>query len=148
MNRIYPLIAVFLGLCLSCDQQKRFSQRMEGSWEIIQEEIILIKRDGNTELLSDKENVGSLLLSDPGFGDTFLDYTLRIEGTTYPWNQLPFKTDEERKRVFFYNFFCADLFGCDFVGTILEDKVNRQRWQFIRPSGDDHRRITWTLERD
>jgi len=148
---IIPLLLIFLVSC--SDKQERFANRMEGTWIIEREVIEQIYADGTVIEEADNENIGTLLLEDQeGVGNVFLDYTLQINGATYPWNRLPFKTGEERKRVFFYNFFCPEVFGCDLVCTIIEDERNRQVWQFVRPRGSGatfhHRKVTWTLTRE
>lgn len=127
---------------------------MEGTWDIVEESIILINPDGTTETLSEKTDVGVLTLTEPVFDDgVFLDYTLTLNDGSFSWSLQPFKADEEAKRVFFYYFYCNDLFGCDMIATIESDKRNTQQWSFYRKtgatsgSGTAHRKTTWVLER-
>ena len=141
------LLSILLWGCTN--KQERFADRMVGTWNIDREVIEQIFPDRSVVEEADNENIGTLLLEEQaGIGEVFLDYTLRIDGVNYPWNQLPFKTDEERKRVFFYNFFCPEIFGCDLVCTIVKDERNRQVWHFIRPQSGQHRKVTWTLSRE
>jgi hypothetical protein len=142
------LLALSLSLTSCLDRtQVKFVNRMEGNWELTQEEQIWIKPDGTTELLSEGTNLGTLTLTNPTDSDLFLYYDLQIPGV-FSRARDGFKTGEEGKRVFFYYFYCDELFGCDLVCTIKENTENRQVWQFVRPySSGGHRRITWTFER-
>ncbi|MCB0637954.1 MAG: hypothetical protein KDC54_15100 [Lewinella sp.] len=140
-------------LLVGCrDKQIRFSHRMEGTWEITREVITLIKPDGSTETTVDRENAGVLELNDDNDDKFFLNYNLTVDGSNYSWVNLPFQCDEERKRVLFYYFYCDDIFGCDMIATIEEDKPRRQQWSFFRQSGSEpggtvHRKVTWVLEK-
>ena len=133
------------------DDQVRFKNRMEGVWKI-DEVIVLINQDGSTSPVSETDGVGTLILTRPEFDDgVFLDYSLSLTNSNYSWSNQPFKTDEARKRVFFYYFYCPDLFGCDMVATIEMDKRNEQRWSFFRQVSQGnatHRKVTWTLTRE
>jgi hypothetical protein len=151
MKRIQVLLAVLLllGSLSGCrNDQVRFRHRMEGSWNIARETVILINPDGTTDLLVDDEDAGTLLLSEDALSDKFLIYTLRLNRSNFQWAPNSMKCDEERKRVMFYFFYCGDIFGCDMNATIEEDMPDRQVWSFFRPVGDGHRKVTWTLERE
>ncbi len=144
---ILILATLLTSSCIDRTQVK-FVKRMEGSWSLVKEEIALINPDGTTDLESESENIGSLTLTNPENSDLFLYYDLSIPGV-YNRARDGFKIGEEGERVFFYYFYCDDIFGCDLVCTIVENSSNRQVWQFIRPRGNGvHRRVTWTFERD
>ncbi|MCB0705136.1 MAG: hypothetical protein KDC34_07490 [Saprospiraceae bacterium] len=154
-KQLVPLLLVSIFLLLGCAKsQLRYAKVMEGTWNIAEETIILINPDGKTELVSQATDVGTLLLEEPILGDgIFLDYTIVLNNNPYTWVKLPFKTDDERKRVFFYNFYCGDVFNCDMSATIEVDKKDEQMWSFFRQdtatsgSGTAHRKTTWTLRR-
>lgn len=139
------LLPLLLGSCID-RTQIRFVKRMEGTWQLAHEEQLQIFPDGSTDLLSEGDNLGTLTLTNPFDSDLFLYYDLSIPGV-YSRSSDGFKIGEEGKRVFFYYFYCDDLFGCDLACTILENEANRQVWQFVRPNAEGHRRITWTFER-
>jgi hypothetical protein len=132
------------------NQQERYPNRMEGTWNIAREIIEIIQTDGTTTLESDERNVGFFTFTSPPDGVVFTNYSLVLNNSSFSINSEPFKCDEERKRVFFYYFYCLDLFGCDLVATIEEDGRNRQVWSFIRPTGEEvnHRKVTWELEKE
>lgn len=149
MKRFYTLLLlpILLVGCLK-DDQARFKDRMEGTW-IIDETITHIYPDGRAEVASTTPSVGTLLLERSDFDDgVFLDYTLTLNNSSYSWNRKPFKTDEGRKRVFFYYFYCEELFNCDMVATIEEDKANSQVWNFYRVESGYHRKVHWKLRRE
>jgi len=138
---------LLLQSCLR-DDQVRFKNRMEGTWTI-NEAITRIYEDGSTEVISNTPNVGTLLLEPSDFeGGVFLDYTLTLNNSSFTWVQKPFKTGEGRKRVFFYYFYCEELFNCDMVATIEEDKRNSQKWSFYKNESGFHRKVTWELSRE
>jgi len=121
---------------------------MEGSWTI-DETITHIYPDGQSEEVSSGKGIGTLLLEPPEFDEgVFLDYTLTLNNSSFTWSKKPFKTDEGRKRVFFYYFYCEELFNCDMVATIEEDEKSTQKWSFYRPEAGYHRKVTWELTRD
>ncbi|RMG61690.1 MAG: hypothetical protein D6722_19345 [Bacteroidetes bacterium] len=145
------LIAFVLLLALAAcrPDQTRFIHRMEGTWTLAHEEVVHILPSGEVVPISEGQNLGTLLLENNDDSRVFLDYTLTLPGVNFDWNQKPFKCDEARRRVFFYNFFCNEIFNCDLVATIQEDTPQRQVWMFIRPEGNGiHRRVTWTFERN
>jgi hypothetical protein len=152
---IYLSSLLSLLLVSSCNPQRQFINRMEGVWNIAQEEIVLINPAGSTDPVSSGTDIGVLTLEAGDFIDQSagsLYYTLELTNSNFSWRDLSFKTDPERKRVFFYNFYCDDLFGCDMIATIIEDKPNQQVYSFIRRAGSTnggsiHRKTTWTLER-
>lgn len=146
------LLIAAIGLS-GCNEQKRYVNRMEGSWNIARQETSVIGNDGTVTDVEVITDAGTLLLSEPSGGsDLFLDYTLTLSFSSFTWSGLPFKTDDFNKRVFFYNFFCPDLFGCDWVGTIEEDQPGKQVWVFFRRTtmngAQAHRKTVWTLERE
>ena len=147
------LLSLLFSACKS--EQRRFNNRMEGTWNIANETIVQIMPDGSTQVTSDTDNAGTLIIEEDDFelGKVFMNYSLSLTTSNFNWTQEPFKTDEERKRVFLYYFYCEDLFGCDMIATIEEDKPNRQVWNFFRQDGSVngvtvHRKVTWTLEKD
>lgn len=114
------------------------------------EVISNIYSDGSSQIESETENVGTLTLVPSEIEDgVFLEYTLELADGSFMWSAKPFKTDESRKRVFFYYFYCEELFGCDMVATIEEDSRKKQVWSFFRPTNQNgqptHRKVTWTL---
>lgn len=122
---------------------------MEGTWNLAHEEIVVIMQNGTADTLSVKENVGMMLLEPTatvGGSNVFLDFSLTLVNSNFRWVALPFKCDDARKRVFVYNFFCNDIFGCDLVCTIEKDTPTEQRWSFIKSLGNgQHRKTTWVL---
>ncbi|MEZ4826452.1 MAG: hypothetical protein R3C61_09175 [Bacteroidia bacterium] len=154
MRKLYFFLAAFILLLTSAckDKQLVYASQMEGVWNIAHEEIVIIHPDGSVADVSETENVGVLTLTAEEGDRVFRTYSLTLTNSTFSLSGLPFKADEELKRVFFYNFFCGDIFGCDWVGTIEVNEKNRQQWSFIRqidnPNGaDSHRKTTWTLSR-
>ena len=159
MKRVFlhiflPLFALLLMFgCRS--KEKKFIHRMEGVWNIAQEDIIRINPDGSVEQVSSGTDIGTLTLREGDGIDqsaNFLYYTIELASSNYSWRDLPFKSEEEQKRVFFYYFYCQDLFHCDMIATIEEDQANRQKWSFFRREGSGnggtvHRKTTWVLER-
>lgn len=146
-------VLLLVVLLTSCDEQKRYVNRMEGSWNIARQETSVINNDGTVSDVEIITDAGTLLLTEPSGGSNlFLDYTLSLNFSTFTLSGLPFKTDEFNKRVFFYNFFCPDVFGCDWVGTIEEDQPGKQVWVFFRRTTTNgvqaHRKTVWTLERE
>jgi hypothetical protein len=142
------VIAGICGLqaCLS-GEQNRFNNRMEGTWQM-DETVILINQDGSTTPVSETPAVGTLLLQSNGASGIAMDYSLTLTNSTYTWEILPFKTDEDNKRVFFYYFFCNEIFGCDLVATIEKNERNLQQWSWVRPAGNgQHKKVTWVLKK-
>lgn len=155
MNNRLLIITILLASSLTaCNKQKKFLNRMVGTWNIVEERSQRINSDGTIDQVENSTDVGELILSEPSFSaDIFMDYSIFFTASGFSLRDRAFKTDEDRKRVFFYNFFCDDLFGCDWAGTIEEDEPARQVWTFYRRTsgangGSAHRKITWTLEKE
>ncbi|MFY0672744.1 MAG: hypothetical protein JXQ87_05045 [Bacteroidia bacterium] len=147
---IWLFILLFFQSCVR-DDQTRFKNRMEGTWQM-NEVIIHINPDGTSTQISETPIFGTLILqNDPNAIDVgiWLEYSITLNNSNFRWELLPFKTDEDNKRVFFYNFFCNELFGCDLVATIEKNERNLQQWSWIRPEANGvHKKVTWTLTKD
>ncbi|MDP5170640.1 MAG: hypothetical protein NWR72_10370 [Bacteroidia bacterium] len=144
-----PLLLLLLS---GCDPEVKFGKRIGGSWNIAVQETQVINSDGSISDERRETDVGELTITEPDGSPTYLEYSLTLTNSNYRWNFLPFKTDDTNQRVFFYFFFCSDILGCDWVGTIEENLPDRQVWVFYRSTTGSngapaHRKTTWRLER-
>ncbi len=140
------ILALFTTACR--DKQQRYLQRLEGKWKLVSETITIINPDGTVNFESEEFDVGELALTNEQGLDFFLEYTLTLNDGTVVAGPLPFQNDEQNKRIIFFNYFCTDLFDCDLVATVEENKSGRQVWNWYRPFGSgSHRRVRWVFER-
>lgn len=153
MKQLIIFFLLTLTLFSSCDEQRRYVKRMVGTWNIVQEDVRRINSDGTVDREATNLQIGTLLLTEPDFSAILIDYSITFPGANFSRSGYGFKTDENAKRVFLYNFFCDDIYNCDWVGTIEEDETDRQVWTFYRGTtgangAPAHWKYTWTLERE
>lgn len=145
------IFAFLLILLMGCDRtQIRFNNRMVGTWKIAREKIVLINPDGSVDEVANRTDAGTLELYQEEFDRFFMQYNLTLTYSNFRWTGKACKTDENNKRMNFYNFYCDELFGCDMIATIETNERDRQIWSFFRRAGSTtggtaHRKTTWTL---